>query len=165
MRDSNITVSEQQDEKVVHEEPITSKEDTKEEAHATTSASDAPFDLNQVIQTTGGGGSVAIILAILAVAGGGAAWKFYQKFSEQKHEQKMRELELKAQADGLGTAQPPSCQAANAALESKIYALETKVMNVEKKSASISAGFDPEELEERILKVEKKIKTISSKIE
>lgn len=161
MPENNVPAVEQQEEKVAHETPVTSKE----EVHASTVASDAPFDLNQVIQTTGGGGSVAIILAILAIVGGGAAWKFYQKFSEQKHEQKMKELELKAQAQGLGSTQPPPCQAANAALEAKISALESKVTTVEKKSASISAGFDPEELEDRVLKIEKKVKIISSKVE
>lgn len=164
MPENNVPVSEQQEEKVVQETPVINKEEEKEEVHASTQVSDTPFDLNQVIQTTGGGAGVAIVLAILAVVGGGTAWKFYQKLSEQKHEQKMKELEIQANSQGLNGAQPPPCQAANAALETKISALETKVTSVEKKSASISAGFDPEDLEERVLKLEKKIKTISSKV-
>jgi uncharacterized protein HemX len=165
MPEQTVPVIEQQHEKVVQETPVVAEPATKEEVQATTVASDAPFDLNQVIQTTGGGASVAIILAILAIVGGGTAWKFYQKLSEQKHEQKMKELDIKAQSQGLGNTQPPACQTANAALEAKITALETKVSTVEKKSSSISAGFDPEELEERVLKIEKKVKTISSKID
>ena len=165
MPEQTVPVTEQKDEKTVQETPVVAEPATKEETQAITVASDTPFDLNQVIQTTGGGASVAIILAILAIVGGGTAWKFYQKLSEQKHEQKMKELDIKAQSQGLGNTQPPACQTANAALEAKITALETKVSTVEKKSSSISAGFDPEELEERVLKIEKKVKTISSKID
>ena len=118
----------------------------------------APFDINAILTSTGGGGGVAIILAILAVVGGGAGWKFYQKFAEQKHEQEMKKLELQAQAQGLNGAQPPPCQAANAALEAKLVAIEGKITSVEKKTSSFSAGFDADDLEERLIKLEKKAK-------
>lgn len=118
----------------------------------------APFDINAILTSTGGGGGVAIILAILAVVGGGTAWKFYQKFAEQKHEQEMKKLELQAQAQGLNGAQPPPCQAANAALEAKMVAIEGKIASVEKKTSSFSASFDAEDLEERLVKLEKKVK-------
>lgn len=130
---------------------------------ASTVQQDAPFDLNQILTTTGGGGGFAIILAIIAILGGGAAWKFYQKFSEQKHEQKMKELELQAQSQGLNGAQPPPCQAANAAIEAKLVAMEGKIASVEKKTSSFSAAFDADEVEERIIKLEKKVKILSSK--
>lgn len=123
----------------------------------------APFDINAILTSTGGGSSVAIILAILAVVGGGAGWKFYQKFAEQKHEQAMKKLELEAQSQGLNGAQPPPCQAANAALEAKLTALESKLVSVEKKTSSFSADFDGEEIEKRVVKIEKKLKTISAK--
>lgn len=123
----------------------------------------APFDINAILTSTGGGGGVAVILAILAVVGGGAGWKFYQKFAEQKHEQAMKKLELEAQAQGLNGAQPPPCQAANAALEARLLSLEGKVASVEKKSASFSADFDSEDIEKRLIKLEKKVKTISVK--
>lgn len=120
----------------------------------------APFDINAILTSTGGGGGVAIILAILAVVGGGAGWKFYQKFAEQKHEQEMKKLELQAQAQGLNGAQPPPCQAANAVLEAKLVAIEGKITSVEKKTSSFSAGFDADDLEERLIKLEKKAKTV-----
>lgn len=45
---------------------------------------------------------LAFALAALAVVGGGAGWKFWSKLSEQKHEQKMKELELQAQKVAAG---------------------------------------------------------------
>jgi uncharacterized protein HemX len=123
----------------------------------------APFDINSILTSTGGGGGVAVILAILAVVGGGAGWKFYQKFAEQKHEQAMKKLEIEAQSQGLNGTQPPPCQAANAALEAKLIALEGKLASIEKKSASFSADFDSEDIEKRVIKLEKKLKTISAK--
>lgn len=135
----------------------------KKEVEAITSVPDAPFDLNQVIQSTGGGAGVAVVLAIVAVAGGGAAWKFYKQFAEQKHEQAMKKLELQAQAQGLNGAQPPPCAAQNAVIEGRLAAMEAKLATVEKKSASFSADFDAEEIEDRVLKLEKKVKTLSAK--
>ena len=123
----------------------------------------APFDINAILTSTGGGSSVAIILAILAVVGGGAGWKFYQKFAEQKHEQAMKKLELEAQSQGLNGAQPPPCQAANAAIEAKLTALEGKLASVEKKTSSFSAGFDAEDVEERLVKIEKKLKSTAGR--
>ena len=125
----------------------------------------APFDINAILTSTGGGGGVAVILAILAVVGGGAGWKFYQKFAEQKHEQAMKKLEIEAKAQGLNGAQPPPCQAANAAIEAKLSALEGKLVSIEKKTSSFSADFDSEELEKRVIKLEKKVKTILVKEE
>jgi hypothetical protein len=123
----------------------------------------APFDINAILTSTGGGSSVAIILAILAVVGGGAGWKFYQKFAEQKHEQAMKKLELEAQSQGLNGTQPPPCQAANAAIEAKLVALEGKLASVEKKTSSFSAGFDAEDVEERLVKIEKKLKSTAGR--
>lgn len=129
----------------------------------TTAAPDAPFDINQIITSTGGGGSIAIILALVAVVGGGAAWKFYQKFSEQKHEQAMKKLEIEAQAQGLNGTQPPPCQAANAVIEARLAAMEAKIVSVEKKTSSFSAGFDAEDLEDRLVKLEKKLKSTAGR--
>ena len=128
-----------------------------------TEAPAAPFDINQILTSTGGGGGIAVILAILTIVGGGAAWKFYQKFAEQKHEQEMKKLELQANAQGLNGAQPPPCQAANAAIEAKLAAIEGKIASVEKKTSSFSAGFDAEDVEERIVKLEKKLKSTAGR--
>lgn len=129
----------------------------------TTEAPAAPFDINQLVTSTGGGGTVAIILALIAVVGGTAGWKFWQKLSEQKHEQKMKELELQAQSQGMNGAQPPPCQAANAAIETRLAGLEAKIAGVEKKTSSFSAGFDADDIEDRLVKIEKKLKSTAGR--
>ena len=76
--------------------------------------------LSNIAQQSGGDSNLAMFLAIIAVVGGGAAWKFYSQFAEQKHEQKMKEMELQAKAQGLGAASPPPCQAAQAEMKAEI---------------------------------------------
>lgn len=98
-----------------------------------------------------------VALAALAVLGGGAAWKFYQKISEQKHEQAMKKMELDAANAGLNGAQPPPCQAAQVKVDQELAALRTQLAEIEKKtSLSLSSGGpSAEELESRIKKLEK----------
>lgn len=154
-----------QPEEVMQPTPQSSEVEQKQDLIATTETENvtAPFDINAILTSTGGGAGAAIVLAVIAILGGGAAWKFYQKISEQKHEQKMKELELKAQAQGLNGAQPPPCQAANAAIETKLAAMDAKLASVEKKTSSFSAGFDGEDIEDRLIKLEKKVKSLSAR--
>lgn len=144
--------------KAVVEAPVVAP--AAQETHAATAEPAAvPFDVNQLTQSAGGGPVVAIALAGMAVLGGGAAMKFYKQFSEQKHEQAMKKLELEAQSQGLNGAQPPPCAAQNAVVEGRLAAMEAKLASMEKKTSSFSADFDASDLEERIEKLEKKAKT------
>ena len=111
---------------------------------------------NQIAQTTGGDSSLTLMLAMLAVVGGGAAWKFYTQYSEQKHEQKMKQLEMQAQAQGLAGAQPPPCQAAKVKLEAELNQMKAKVEGIDRKLA-FTADFDADLLERRVKKLERKI--------
>ena len=117
----------------------------------------AANSINQIAQTTGGDSSLTLMLAMLAVVGGGAAWKFYTQYSEQKHEQKMKQLELEAQAAGLAGAQPPPCQAAKVKLETELNQMKTKVEGIDRKLA-FTADFDADLLERRMKKIERKLK-------
>ena len=110
--------------------------------------------INQIAQTTGGDSSLTLMLAMLAVVGGGAAWKFYTQYSEQKHEQKMKQLEL--EAAGLAGAQPPPCQAAKVKLETELNQMKAKVEGLDRKLA-FTADFDADLLERRMKKLERKI--------
>ena len=112
--------------------------------------------INQIAQTTGGDNSLTLMLAMLAVVGGGAAWKFYTQYSEQKHEQKMKQLELEAQAAGLAGAQPPPCQAAKVKLEAELNQMKAKVEGLDRKLA-FTADFDADLLERRMKKLERKL--------
>ena len=112
--------------------------------------------INQIAQNTGGDSSVSLLLAMMAVVGGGAAWKFYTQYSEQKHEQKMKQLELDAQTAGLNGAQPPPCQAAKVKLEAELQEVKAKLEGLDRKLA-FTADFDADLLERRMKKLERKI--------
>lgn len=113
------------------------------------------FDPAQLQQLGADNPMLAIALAGIAVLGGGAAWKQWGKMSEQKHEQEMRRLEIQAQAQAnVPTVQPPPCQAADAATQARISALEGRLAKAEQASSSLSVGLS-DEMEERIAKLER----------
>lgn len=106
---------------------------------------------------------LAFALAALAVVGGGAGWKFWTKMSEQKHEEKMKQLELQAQAQGLGGAQPPPCQAKQVEIDAKLAVLESRVSKAERTSIALGDDFDPEDIQKRITVLERAMKRIGVK--
>ena len=103
-------------------------------------------------------GMIGVVLALVAVLGGGAAWKFYSQHSKQKaeiaakrdeqaHELAMRRLDVEAQTANVS---PPPCLAKHAEIEARLSAIESKSA-----SLSLPAGFDADELSERVEKLEK----------
>jgi hypothetical protein len=153
------------------------------ELHATTQADADPNgvpDLSQIQGLAGGNPVVTVILAVILVGGGTAGWKFWQKKSEQNHELAMKKADMELELAGLNGAQPPPCQAASAKVSSEISELRGELKanaeahkklqeqideladrtgKLEKKTASLFSGdFDPEELEERLKKIEKALK-------
>ena len=104
------------------------------------------------------GGMVGVVLALVAVLGGGAAWRFYSQHSKQKavlaekqaeqaHELAMRRLDVEAQHVNVS---PPPCLAKHAEIEARIAAIESKSA-----SLALPAGFDADEMSERIERLEK----------
>lgn len=57
----------------------------------------AASELGVVKDLAGGSGAVTIVLTLLLLVGGTAGWKFWNNFSKQKHEQKMKQMELEAE--------------------------------------------------------------------
>jgi uncharacterized protein HemX len=107
------------------------------------------------------GGTVGVVLALVAVLGGGAAWRFYAQHSkqraeieakkaEQAHDLAMRRLDLEAQN---AHASPPPCLAKHAEIEARLSAFESKSA-----SLALPAGFDADEMSERVEKLEKALK-------
>lgn len=151
------------------------------ELHATTQAAPEPAnavpDLSQIQGLSNGNPVVTVILALILVGGGTAGWKFWQKKSEQSHELSMKKADLELEMAGFNGAQPPPCQAASVKLngelteirgelksnaeahkklQEQIDELADRLGKLEKKTSSMfSGGFDPEEIEERIAKLEK----------
>lgn len=100
---------------------------------------------------------VAIALAGMAVAGGGKAWSFYRERAEQKHEQEMKKLEIEAQNKGMDGQQPPPCAAKSTAMQAEIDGLKSKLGSIEKKTASISADFDGDDMERNLKRLRKRV--------
>lgn len=131
----------------------------------------ATEDIKALLPKDGSGGSmITVMLALVAVGGGGAAWKFYQTFAKQKHDQKMKELELKAEAQqNKNDDNHQKCAAERVMLEGKVSALEARLAEAEKTAKEAAAAaeaaskgsselelpFDADDLQDRLAKLEK----------
>lgn len=100
---------------------------------------------------------VAIALAGMAVAGGSKAFKLYRDWAEQKHEREMKKLEIESQNQGLEGQQPPPCAAKCAAMQAEIESLKAKLAGIEKKTSSISADFDGDDVERKVKRMKKRV--------
>ena len=125
-------------------------------AHEVQPVAPTPESLTSIAQQTGGDSNLAMLLAILAVIGGGTAWKFYSQFAEQKHEQKMKEMELQAKANGLAGASPPPCQTAQAEMKAEIKALKTKLHG----TAALLEDVDFDLYDRKLKKLDKRLKLL-----
>lgn len=134
-------------------------------AQASTEAADATAGLDadamsKLAGAAGGDTTMLVVLGVIGLAGAGTTWKFLTQWSEQRHEQKMKSLDISERAQGLGSAQPPPCQTANAKLIADMEALTARLAAVEKKAMTLTADFDGEDLERQVKKLSKTIKAI-----
>ena len=128
---------------------------------ALTEAPGGQPDLSQLEGLAGDNPVLMVVLALVVVGGGTAGWKFWNKLSEQKHEQAMKKMEIASQQAGLQGAQPPPCQAATAEMKKEIAALESKLSKLDRqtKALSTSISFDEDDFEKRLLKkIDEKLK-------
>jgi hypothetical protein len=100
---------------------------------------------------------VAVALAGMAVAGGSKAFKLYRDWAEQKHEREMKKLEIESQNQGLEGQQPPPCAAKCAAMQTEIEGLKAKLAGIEKKTSSISADFDGDDVDRKMKRMKKRV--------
>lgn len=116
-------------------------------------------EVKSLIPAGGDANMVTVALAVVGVAGGGAAWKFYQSHSKNKHEEAMKKLDIEQQRSEKQDDQHQQCNASRIALEAKVAALEAKIEKMPSSGSSFDLGdFDPEELEERLKKLEAALK-------
>lgn len=93
-------------------------------------------EVKQLIPASGDAGVTTVLLAAIGVAGGGAAWKFYSQHSKNKHNERMKELEL--QASSQQQKQDDNhhkCSVERAALEAKVASLHVKIEEAEHRAA------------------------------
>jgi len=107
---------------------------------------------------------VAVALAGMAVAGGSKAFKLYRDWAEQKHEREMKRLEIESQNQGLEGEQPPPCAVKSAAMQAEIDGLKAKLAGIERKTASISADFDGEDVERQVKRMKKRMDEIDEAV-
>jgi hypothetical protein len=107
---------------------------------------------------------VAVALAGMAVAGGSKAFKLYRDWAEQKHEREMKRLEIESQNQGLEGEQPPPCAVKSAAMQAEIDSLKAKLAGIERKTASISADFDGEDVERQVKRMKKRMDEIDEAV-
>lgn len=126
---------------------------------------EAPANLQAVLPKAADTNGFTVLMGVVAVAGGGAAWKFYDSHSKRKHAENMARIE-RGNDD-----QHATCKAERAALESKLGEVQSKLESALSRLDAVAAGleqqrektsidlsdFDPEELEDRLKKLEKAI--------
>lgn len=107
----------------------------------------ATDELSKLIPANGQISGLTVVLAAVAVLGGGAAWKFYSQRSKEKHEEKLREMELQASQP---QTQHPSCKAENEAIQGELKKLHEAVASM---SSSVS------DASQRLAKLESKVES------
>lgn len=121
-------------------------------------------DITKITQQTGGDSTLAIVLALIAVIGGAGMIKFYQKWSEQRHEQAMKRLDIEASQAGLNGAQPPPCQVKQAEIDAKLTSIESRLVKAERMAVSMPDDFDAEDLQKKVDRIEKTLKASKAKV-
>jgi hypothetical protein len=92
-------------------------------------------DVKQLIPANGDAGVTTVLLAAIGVAGGGAAWKFYSQHSKNKHNERMKELELQAASQQQRQDDNhEKCSVERAALEAKVSSLESRLVEAERRA-------------------------------
>jgi len=100
-------------------------------------------EIKQLVPANGDAGVSTVLLAAIGVAGGGAAWKFYSQHSKNKHNERMKELELQAASQQQKQDDDHTkCSVERAALEVKVVALESRLADAERRAADAAASAE-----------------------
>ena len=100
-------------------------------------------EIKQLVPASGDAGVTTVLLAAIGVAGGGAAWKFYSQHSKNKHNERMKELELQASSQQQKQDDDHTkCSVERAALEVKVVALESRLVDAERRAADAAASAE-----------------------
>ena len=139
------------------------------------SPTSAAGELGKLVPANGQISGLTVVLAAVAVLGGGAAWKFYSQHSKEKHEERMKRLEIEANRPETPD-QHPSCKtqaeatskaladlsSQTAAIKARQDAVDERLASIDKKVTEHSertlAGPSTSDLDERVAKLEKSSK-------
>jgi hypothetical protein len=81
-------------------------------------------DLSRIAAHAGGGATGILMALIAVVGGGGAVWKYLQGRNKQRHEERMKELELQADNQRRDDEKHGECKTARDALVARIESME-----------------------------------------
>lgn len=111
------------------------------------------------IAADAGGGSTGVLMALIAVVGGsGAVWKFLQGRNKQKHDERMKELELQADNQKRDDEKHGECKENRDAVAARIDSLDPKVTKLVDDLTSLQ--FSLRETQSRLSEIQSKLNTL-----
>jgi len=130
------------------------------------------IDINQIAQLSNGNPVVMLALGAVGILGGKKVWDWLKQRQEQKHEEKLAEIE--AQNVSVSTTGHEQCVAKQEELQSQVVSLKAKINELVHKSAEAekqlqstvkNANENFETIDEEVKKLKKKLKKIQEEIE
>ncbi len=126
------------------------------------------IDINQIAQLSNGNPVVMLALGAVGILGGKKVWDWLKQRQEQKHEEKLAEIE--AQKVSVSTTGHEQCVAKQEELQSQVVSLKAKINELVHKSAEAEKQFqstvkNANENFETIDEEVKKLKKIQEEIE
>ena len=103
--------------------------------HAVSNAvADGNIDINQIAHLSNGNPMVMLALGAVAILGGKKVWDIIKQRQEQKHEEKLAEIEAQKSLSVSASTGHEQCVAKQQELESQVVTLKNKVVEITQKS-------------------------------
>lgn len=130
------------------------------------------IDINQIAQLSNGNPVIMLALGAVGILGGKKVWDWLKQRQEQKHEEKLAEIE--AQKVSVSTTGHEQCVAKQEELQAQVVSLKTKINELVHKATEAekqmqstvkSANENFVTIDEEVKKLKKKLKKIQEEIE
>lgn len=137
-------------------------------AEVSNAMANGDIDLNQIAQLSNGNPVVMLVLGAIGILGGKKLWDWLKQHQEQKHEQKMAQIQI---SSGGGHEQ---CVAKQEELEGQVRDLKEKIVIIHDKAEEAKAHTNEivgqqvkevSEIGDEVKKLKKKVKKIQEEIE
>ena len=122
------------------------------------------LDVGKLVADSQGASGWTVMLGALAVVGGGAGFKLWQRLAKDRHEAKMKALEIEQAKADRGDDQHKQCEARAASLAAQVEQLAAKVEALPSgDGVDIDLGGDIEKLNKRLRVLENARKRANAK--
>lgn len=141
--------------------------------HVSSAVSDGNIDINQIAQLSNGNPIMVVALGAIAAFGGKKGWDWLKQRQEQKHEEKLAEIEAAKVSIPTGTGHE-QCVQKQEALETQVSSLKGKLGEISNKAGEAQKKFDEviahanenfTTINEDVKKLKKKVKKIQEQVE